>query len=72
MTDKMNIIFDGFVIYFLGQRIEFICLYIPQRHFFISTLWLKTTNFLIGAKVHLRKNTLVNGTVWFYAFPTVQ
>jgi len=38
MTD-MLIIFDDLGICLLGYRIEFSCLYNPQGHNFISTLW---------------------------------
>ena len=31
-------IFDDFGIWLLGYRIKFSCLYIPQVHYFISTL----------------------------------
>ena len=40
----LNIIFDDFVIWLLGYRIEFSCSYIPQEHYFISTLWQRSTN----------------------------
>jgi len=44
MTDPLNIIFDDFGILLLGYRIEFRCLYIPQGHYFISTLGLWSTD----------------------------
>ena len=40
MTDPLNIILDNFCTLLLGYRIEFSCLYIPQGHYFINTLWL--------------------------------
>ena len=40
----LNIIFVDFGIWWLGCRIEYSCLYIPQGHFFISTLWLWSTD----------------------------
>ena len=40
----LNISFDNFSIRLLGYRIEFSCLYIPQGHNFISTLWLCSTD----------------------------
>ena len=43
MTDPLNIIFDNFNIWLLSYRIEFRCLYIPQGHNVISTLWLWST-----------------------------
>ena len=39
-THSLNIIFDGFGIRLLGYRIECSCLYLPQGHYFVSTLWL--------------------------------
>ena len=44
MTDPLNIIFDDFGIWLLGSKIEFGCLYIPQGHYYINTLWLWSTN----------------------------
>jgi len=44
MTDPLNTIFAGFGIWLLGYRIEFSCLYIPQGHYFTSTLWLWSTD----------------------------
>ena len=41
---KINIIFDDLGIWLLGYMVEFSCLYIPQRHYFISTLWLLSTD----------------------------
>ena len=43
-THPLNIIFDGFGIWLLGYRTEFICLHTPQGHNFISTLWLWRTD----------------------------
>ena len=40
MTDPINIILNDLGISLLGYRIEFSCLYIPQKHYFKSTLWL--------------------------------
>ena len=39
-THPLSIIFDGFGIWLLGYRIQLSCLYIPQWHNCISTLWL--------------------------------
>ena len=39
-----TIIFDNFGTWLLGYRFEFSCLYIPQGHYFISTLWLWSTH----------------------------
>ena len=44
MTDPLNIIFDDFGIWLFGYRIELRCLYIPQGHDFVSTLWLWSTD----------------------------
>ena len=44
MTDPLNIIFDDFCKWLQGYRIEFSCLYIPQEHYFISTLCLLRTD----------------------------
>jgi len=44
MTDPLNIMFDDFGIYLLNYKIEFSCLYIPQGHAFISTMWLCSTD----------------------------
>ena len=44
MTDLLNIIIDDFGIWLLGYRIKFSCLYIPQGHYLISTLWLWSTD----------------------------
>jgi len=43
MTDPLNIIFDHLGILLLGYRIKFSCLYVPQGHYYISTLWLLST-----------------------------
>ena len=40
MTHPLNNIVDDFGEWLLGYRTEFSCLYIPQWHYFISTLWL--------------------------------
>jgi len=57
MTDPFKIIFEHFSIRLPSYRIEFSCLYIPQGHYFICTLWLWSTNeyvcFLNQANVHL-------------------
>jgi len=37
MTDPLNNIFDDLVIWLLGYRIQFRCLYIPQGHYYISS-----------------------------------
>ena len=42
-TNPLNIIFDDFSIWLLGYRTEFSCLYRPQGHTFISTVWLWST-----------------------------
>ena len=40
-----KIVFDDFgILCQLGCRIELSCLYIPQGHYFISTLWLLNTD----------------------------
>ena len=56
-TNPLNISFDDFSIWLLGHRTEFSCLYLPQGHNFISTVWLWSTDeyviFLFWAKVHL-------------------
>ena len=40
-TNPLNIIFDDFSIWLSGYTTEFICLYLPQGHNFISTaVWL--------------------------------
>ena len=44
MAPPLYISFDKFGIWLLGYRIEFSCLYIPQWHSFISTLWLWSTD----------------------------
>jgi len=44
MTHPLNIVFDDLGIWLLGCMIEFSCLYIPQRHYFISSLWLLRTD----------------------------
>ena len=40
-----------------GYMIKFSCLYIPQGHYFISTVWLRSTDeyvhFWFCVKVHL-------------------
>ena len=41
MTYPLNTIFDDFGNWY---RIEFNCLYIPHGHYFISTLWLLSTD----------------------------
>jgi len=50
MTDPLNSILDDF------YRIEFSCLYITYGHYFISTLWIWSTDeyvtFCFWAKVH--------------------
>ena len=55
-TNPLNIIFDDFSIW-LGYRTKFSCLYLPQAHNFISTVWLWSTDeyvmFWFWAKVHL-------------------
>ena len=43
MTNPLNIIFYNFGIWLLGYMIEFSCLYLPQVHYFISTLWVWNT-----------------------------
>ena len=43
MTNLLNIIFGDFGIWLVGYRIKFSCLYIPQGHYFINTLWLWST-----------------------------
>jgi len=57
MTNPLNIIFDDFSICLLGYRTEFSCLYIQQGHYFISTVWLWSTDeyvsFNFSAKVQL-------------------
>jgi len=62
MTDPLNIIFNKFGLWLQGYRIEFSCLYIPQGHHFISTLWLWCTDeymfVLFQAKVHLYQMTI--------------
>jgi len=40
LSFEENIIFDEFSICLFGYRIEFSCLYRPQGHHFISTVWL--------------------------------
>jgi len=40
MTNPLNIMFGDYGIWFLGYGIEFSCLYSPQGHYIISTLWL--------------------------------
>ena len=40
----LNIILDDFRIWLLGYRTEFSCLYIPQGHYFISTVWQWSTD----------------------------
>ena len=59
MTNPFNIILDNFGTWLLGYRIEFSCLYIPQEHYFISTLWLwsidEYVRFWFWVKVHLWK-----------------
>mgnify|MGYP006890274217 CR=1 FL=1 len=44
MTQPLNIIFDDFGIWLLGYRIELCCLYFPQGHIFLSTMWLCSTD----------------------------
>mgnify|MGYP007091384655 CR=1 FL=1 len=44
MTNPLNIIFDEFSIWLLGYRTEFSCLYLPQGHSLISTVWLWSTD----------------------------
>jgi len=44
MTDPLNISFDDFTTWWQGYRIEFSCLYIPQGHHFINSLWLWSTD----------------------------
>ena len=57
MTQPLNIIFDDFGIWLLGYMIELCCLYFPQGHTFISTMWLWSTddyvNILFSTNVHL-------------------
>ena len=57
MTHPLNITFDNFAKYLLGYMIKFSCLYIPQGHYFISTVWLRSTDeyvhFWFCVKVHL-------------------
>ena len=43
-TNPLNVIFDDFNIWLLGYRTEFSCLYIPQGHTFIGTVWLGSTD----------------------------
>ena len=43
-TNPLNIIFDEFSICLLGYRTKFSCLYLPQGHNFISTVWLGSTD----------------------------
>ena len=42
-TNPLNIILDDFSIWLLGYRTKFSCLYLPHRHNFISTVWIKST-----------------------------
>ena len=44
MTKPLNIVFGDVGIWLLGYGIEFSCLYIPQGHYFMSTLWLWSTD----------------------------
>ena len=39
MIDSFNINFDNFCLGFLGFRIQFGCLHIPQGHYFRGNLW---------------------------------
>ena len=60
---RLNIIFDNFGMWFLGYRIEFCCVYIPQGHYFICTLWLWSTDeyifiFILSESPPLKKMTL--------------
>ena len=50
--NPLNNMFDDFSIWLLGYRTEFSCLYIPQGHNFISTVWLWSTNdYVVGVVV---------------------
>ena len=68
MTDLLNIIFDDFRIWLLGYRIDFNCVYIPQGHYFISTLWLWSTDeyviFLILTECPPLKGSVHMGTLF--------
>ena len=56
-TYLLNIIFDDFFKWLLGYKTEFSCLYLPQGHTIISTVWLwnidKFVIFWFWVKVHL-------------------
>ena len=43
-TNPLNIILDDFSIWLLEYRTEISCLYIPQVHNFISTVWFRSTD----------------------------
>jgi len=43
-TNPLSIIFDDFSTWLLQYRTEFSCLYIPQGHTFITTVWLRSTD----------------------------
>ena len=43
-TNPLNIIFHEFCIWLLDNRIALSCLYLPQGHYFLSTLWLWSTD----------------------------
>ena len=59
MTDPLNIIFDDLRIWLLGYRIEFSCLYtcIPKGLYFISTLWVWSTDEYVVVFKFERKST---------------
>ena len=49
--DPLYIYWGDFCIWLLGYRIEFSCLYIQHRHYFISSLWYRwICTFLILSK----------------------
>jgi len=70
MTDPLNIILDDFGMWILGYRIEFSCLYVPQGHYLISTLWLWCTdeyvNFWFWVKVYLQCFCFIPGPYYKY------
>ena len=60
MTDPLNIISDDFSIWLLGYRIKLSCLYLPQGHYFISTMWVWSTYEYVFFFLNLSKNPPLN------------
>ena len=59
-TNPLNIMFDDFIIWLLGYRTEFSCLYLPQGHNIRITVWLLSTDeniiiFILSESSYLNK-----------------